>query len=56
MDCAKNALIGYEKILCYSGVDISGFSHDILQNEEFIYDLKCISAEIDMTKYINNKT
>lgn len=56
MDCAKNALIGYEKVLCYSGIDINGFSDEILKNEEFIYDLKCISAEIDMTKYINNKT
>ena len=56
MDCAKNAIIGYEKVMCYSGINLEGLSEDILKNEDFIYDLKCISAEIDMSKYVNCKT
>jgi len=56
IDTAKNILVGYEKVLCYSGIDIKGVSEELLNNPDFIYDLQMISCEIDISRYINPKT
>lgn len=56
LNTAKTAIIGYEKVMCYSGIDINGVSEELLKDENFLYDLKMISAEIDLSKYINPKS
>ena len=56
MDTCKNLLIGYEKVMCYSNINIQGIWDDLLNNPDFIYDLQMISCEIDISKYINPKT
>ena len=42
--------------MVYSGVDINGVADELLKDENFLYDLKMISAEIDLSRYINPKT
>jgi hypothetical protein len=56
LSTVKNTIIGYEKVMVYSGVDINGVADELLKDENFLYDLKMISAEIDLSRYINPKT
>lgn len=56
MDTAKSLLIGYEKIACYSGFNIENISNELLADPDFVMDLQIISAEIDISKYVNAKT
>ena len=56
LNTAKTAIIGYEKLLCYSGIDINGVSNELLNDPNFLYDLQIISCEIDVSRYINPKS
>lgn len=55
LETSKNILIGYEKVMCHSGIDLNGVWDDLLNNPDFIYDLQMISCEVDISKYINPK-
>ena len=48
-------LNGFEKVATFSGFDLSGLSSDLMNDEEFVLDLKMISCEIDLSQYINPK-
>ena len=52
----NTGLIGFEKIACYTGYDINGLTDDLMKDPDFQYDLKMISCEIDLSKYINPKS
>ncbi len=56
MDTAKTCLITYEKTQNYSGINITGLADEQLQNDDFKMDLMIISAEINISDYINPKT
>lgn len=55
IETSKNLLVGYEKVMCYSGIDIKGVWDELINNPDFIYDLQMISCEIDISRYINPK-
>lgn len=56
IETCKNLLVGYEKVMLYGNVNISGISDDLINDPNFMYDLQLISCEIDISKYINPKT
>jgi hypothetical protein len=45
-----------EMVSNYSGYDVTGVTDDLMNDPEFLMDLKIIQCEIDMSKYINPKT
>ena len=53
---SEAGLRGFETISTYSGYDITGITDDLLKDPDFIMDLKMISAEIDMSRYLNPKS
>ena len=55
-DTVQFALKGIETISNYSGYDVSGVADDLMNDPEFILDLKVIQCEIDMSKYISVKS
>ena len=47
---------GFETLSNYSGYYISGVSDDLMNDPDFIMDLKIISCEIDISKFISPKS
>jgi hypothetical protein len=56
IDTCKNLLVGYEKLMVYSGINLKGISEDLMNDPSFIYDIQILSCEVDISKYINPKT
>ncbi len=48
-------LKGIETISTYSGYDVSGLTEDLMKDEDFLIDLEIISAETNLSNYINPK-
>jgi hypothetical protein len=55
-NCVEAGLRGFETISTYSGYDITGLTNELLNDPEFQMDLKIISCELDISKYVNPKT
>lgn len=53
---SSNIIKGIETISTYSGYDVSGLEQQLLGNPEFIMDLNILSAETDVSKYLNPKS
>ena len=47
---------GFETLSNYSGYDITGVTNDLMKDDDFLMDLKIISCEIDVSKYISPKS
>jgi hypothetical protein len=56
MNTVNVGLKGIETISTYSGYDITGLTEEIMKDEDFLLDLKIISCELDISKYINPKS
>ena len=46
----------YEQISNYSSYDITGISDELMKDDDFLMDLKIISCELDISKYVNPKS
>ena len=55
-NCVHTGLKSFEIISNYIGFDITGVSDDLFNDQDFLFDLRVISCEIDMSKYINPKS
>ena len=55
-NCVETGLRTMETICNYSNFDITGTTDELMNDPEFLYDLKLMSCEINMTDYINPKT
>jgi len=51
----KTSLYGLEKVSGYCNYNIDGLAQDLMNDSSFLYDLKMIQCEIDLSKYINPK-
>lgn len=50
------SLIGLEKISGYLNYNVDGLTNDLIKDPSFQYDMKILSCEIDMSRYINTKS
>jgi len=55
-NCIEAGLRGFETISNYSGYDITGVANELMNDPDFLIDLKILSCEIDISRYVNVKT
>ena len=55
-NCIETGLRGLETLSNYNGFDITGLTDDLMCDTDFLYDLRLMSCEVNMTEYINPKT
>jgi hypothetical protein len=55
-NCVETGLRTMETFCNYTNFDITGTTDELMNDPEFLYDLKLMSCEINMTDYINPKS
>ena len=53
---SQGLLKGIETLSNYSGYDVSGLEVELMNDPDFLLDLQIISAETDLSKYLNPKS
>jgi len=51
-----SSLIGLEKISSYCNYNVEGLTNDLMKDESFLYDLKIIQCEVDVSRWINPRS